>query len=154
MQHAGAGDRHLRHQLRVRRQEAEMIQHGMAGETQLPRYPHGAGLGLGALELDALGRLITFDTLQALEEVEMPPGAPELAVGGRLQADRLLAGDDLADLRILDAAQRLGGDLAGLTARARFLETRSAQQAADHIGAERRQGCHRHHDRGFSFSGS
>jgi hypothetical protein len=27
----------------------------MAGETQLPRYPHGAGLGLGALELDALG---------------------------------------------------------------------------------------------------
>jgi hypothetical protein len=36
----------------------------------------------------------------------MPPGAPELAVGRRLQADRLLAGDDLADLRILDAAQR------------------------------------------------
>ena len=81
-----------------------MVQHGMAGEAQLSRHPHGARLGLGALELDALGRLVTFDALQALEEVEMPPGTPELAIGRRLQADRLLARDDLADLRILDPA--------------------------------------------------
>ena len=57
-----------------------------------------------------------------------------------LQADLLLLLDDLLDLAVLDLLELGGGDLALLALGARLLQRRGAQQAADHVGAERRLG--------------
>ena len=76
------------------------------------------------------------DTVQPTEEVVMPPGPAVLAVGDRLEADRLLLGDDLPDLGVLDRRQLLGGDAAGLALGAGLLQRRRAQDGADVIGTE------------------
>src|SRR5690606_9028413 len=81
---------------------------------------------------------------ELVDEVHVPGGAAELAVGGRPQADVLLHLDDLADLLVLDAAQLVRVDaprgvvLAGLQGPLR------GQQPADVIGAARWAGpeCH------------
>ena len=98
-----------------------MPQHGMAGKSQLSGHPHGPRLGLDAVKLDSLLGVVTFDAFEPFEEVEMPPGAPELAIGRGSEADLLLAGDDLADFPVLDLAQHIGRDLAGLAPGARLL---------------------------------
>ena len=67
-----------------------MVEHRMAVEADLAGDLQRLRLGLHALELDAVLGLHHLDALQPAEEVEMPPGAAELAVGDRLQADRLL----------------------------------------------------------------
>src|SRR5205807_8799553 len=59
------------------------------------------GLGGDAGKLDALG----FDHLDAVEprqEIEMPVGPAELAVGDAAQSDRFLLRDDLFDFLVLD----------------------------------------------------
>jgi hypothetical protein len=43
---------------------------------------------------------MTLDAVEPPEKVEVPPGAAELAVGDRLQADLLLLLDDRADLAV------------------------------------------------------
>ena len=45
---------------------------------------------------------IDLDAVELAEEIEVPPGAAELAVGRQLQADILLLLDDLLDLAVLD----------------------------------------------------
>jgi hypothetical protein len=67
----------------------------------------------------------------------MEEGAAELAVGHRLEADRLLQRDRLSDAFVLDRAQRIGVDLAARVACAGVLQPRRSQQAADVLGAER-----------------
>ena len=47
-------------------------------------------------------RSIRSTPCKAPEEIEMPPGAAELAVGGELQPDLFLLLDDLLDLAVLD----------------------------------------------------
>ena len=97
-----------------------------------------AGLGLHALELDAVIELDDVDAVEHAEEVEVPPRAAELAVGRELQAGIGLAHDELGDRRVLGVAQRLGVDAAGGEARAGLLERLGAEEAADDVGAERR----------------
>ena len=53
-----------------------------------------------------------LDAVEAPEEIELPPGAAEFAVGDRLQADLFLLLDDALDLAVLDRLQRGGVDLA------------------------------------------
>ena len=70
------------------------------------------GARLHALELNAV---VAFDDLHAVEaiiEIEMPPGAAEFAVGRELQADLLLLLDDLLDLGVFDRFELRVGDLA------------------------------------------
>src|SRR5262249_15573131 len=98
-------------------------------------------LGLDAEELDALLRGKGGDAIEALEEVEVPPRAAELAIGGALQADLLLLADDGLDLAVIDRLELIGGNLARRALRARLLQRGRAQQAADMIGAERRRGA-------------
>src|SRR5262249_12313273 len=71
----------------------------------------------------------------------------ELAVGDRLEADRLLLLDDRFDFAVRDRGKRRRIDLAAGEAGARLFQRRRAQQAADVIGAERRTGGHGAHGR-------
>jgi hypothetical protein len=80
------------------------------------------------------------NAFEAAEEIEMPPGAAEFAVGRELETDLGLLLDDLLDLAVFDFFQR-GGDLAFGEFGARLLQGRGSQQAADHVGAKRRRGA-------------
>ena len=79
-----------------------MLQHRMVGESDLAGDAHAQGLGLDALELDAVVELVDLDAVEHAEEVEMPPRPAELAVGRELEADLLLLADDLRDLLVFD----------------------------------------------------
>ena len=126
-----------------RLQEAEMLQHRVVGgKADLSGDLQRLRLGLHALELDAVLGLDDVDAVERAEEIEMPPGAAELAVGHRLQPDRLLLRDDVADQPVLDGAKRVGADLALGPRGARLLELRRPQQAADLVGAKRRFARH------------
>jgi len=74
----------------------------------------------------------------ARQKVEVPPVAPELAVGDALEPDRFLLDHRFADCGVLRGAQRIGARLAPPPARAGFGERRRTQQAADLVGAKRR----------------
>ena len=82
-----------------------MVEHRVAVEADLARDFQRLRLGLHALELDAVLGLDDLDAFKPAEEVEVPPGAAELAVGDRLQADRLLLLHDVADRLVLDGAK-------------------------------------------------
>src|SRR4029450_1111854 len=123
-----------------RLEEAEMREHGMAGKADPAGNLDPFRARRNAMELDAGVRGVGGHPVEALEEVEMPPGAAKLAVGGELDPDLLLLLDHLLDLAILDLLQLRGADLALLALRPRGLERRGAQQAAHVIGPERRLG--------------
>ena len=62
------------------------------------------------------------DAFEAGEEVDVPEGAAELAVGDALQAGGFLHRHRAADLAILDRLQVLRGDLAVLEILPRLLQ--------------------------------
>src|SRR5581483_8367293 len=81
MQHAGRRDGHLRGDAgsNMGRDEAEVIQHRVAGKAELADDAQTLGLGLdAAFELDAVLGLEALDAVEAFEEIEMPHGAAEL----------------------------------------------------------------------------
>ena len=117
-----------------------MLQHRVAGESEPAVDLQRVSLGLHAGKLDAVIGEVEADTVETAEEVEVPPGAAELAVGRHLEPDLLLFFDDPLDLAIFDRAQGIGGDLVALATRAGVLHRRRTQQAADVVGAERRRG--------------
>jgi hypothetical protein len=110
----------------------------VVGETDLAGNVHVLRLRLDALELDAFADLapIAFDAVEMFEEIVVPEGAAELAVGGVLEADRFLLADDLEDFLVLDLAQAFGGKRAGFAFLAGVLQAGCAEQAADMVGAE------------------
>ena len=117
-----------------------MLNLRMAGEVDLAGDLERLGFGLDAVEFDRR-RADPLDALQAPEKIEMPPGAAEFAVGRELQAHLGLFLDDLLDLAVFDVFQRGSGNLAFGEFRACLFQRRGAQQAADHVGAERRRGA-------------
>ncbi len=84
---------------------------------------------------------IGVDAVKPAEKIEMPPGAAEFAVGGELQTDLLLLGDDLLDLAVLDGLKCGGVDLGLGEFGARLLQRRGAQKTADVVGAKGRRGA-------------
>src|SRR6185436_10008007 len=93
-------------------EEAEMIQHRMVvGEVELANHADGVMAGLDARELNTGLGVEEFAAAELGEEIEMPPGAAEFAVGRELQADRSLLVHDLLDLEVLGLAQVLRRDL-------------------------------------------
>src|SRR5271156_1888073 len=60
------------------------------------------------------------------------------AVGDRLEPDALLERDRVANRRVFDGAQLLGGDFAARAIAAGLQQFRWPQQAADVVGSERR----------------
>ncbi len=133
-------DRHLRGDRSMVLDEAEVVEMRMAGEADLVDHPHTLSLGLDTCKLDALAGRVELDPVEPFVEVELPPGAPKLAVGGELQSDRLLFLDDRFDLAVFDLFQLCRGYLALLALGPRLLERRGTQEAADMVGAERRRG--------------
>src|SRR5262245_50837056 len=133
-------DRDLGRSRRVRLDELEMLQHRVVGEAEFADDARALRPGLHTLERNALLHHVAFGAVEAPQEVEVPPGAAELAVGDRLEPDLLLLLDHALDLAILDRLERgriypaLGVLLARLLQRCR------TQQAADMVGAERRLG--------------
>ena len=112
----------------------------MVGEAELADDARALGAGLQALERDALFHGVALGAVEPPEEIEVPPGATELAVGDRLKPDLLLLLDNAFDLAVLDGLERGGVDLALGVLLARLLHGGRTQQAADVIGAERRLG--------------
>ena len=74
-----------------------------------------------------------LDVLQAFQEVEVPHGAAELAVGDGLQARPLLLLHQVCDGGVLGSGQLLAGDGSGGEIGARLLEGLGAQEAADDV---------------------
>jgi hypothetical protein len=138
MQDAGARDGHLRRHFGVRLEEAEVLQHRMAGKPDLANDADAPRLGLDALELDAVIEFVDLDPVQHAVEVEVPPRAAIFPVGRKLEAQFLLPGDDLCNLRVFHRLEIARRDLALLTFLARLLERRRAQDRANMVGAEGR----------------
>src|ERR1043166_8655634 len=118
-----------------------MLEMPMSGETDLADDADRFGLGLDTRKNDTPAGVEHFDAVEALVEVEMPPGAAELAVGRELEAHLLLLSDDLLDFTVFDLGKLRIGDLLLGMLRARLLQRARAQQAADVIGAEWRRGA-------------
>src|SRR5207244_9750494 len=66
----------------------------------------------------------------------MPPGAAKLAISGELEADLFLLPDDLLDFAVFHLLELGRADCAFLVLCARVFNRRSAQDAADMIGAK------------------
>jgi hypothetical protein len=108
----------------------------MGREIDLAVDMQALGLGLRALELQALRHAHQLDAVELREEIVMPPRAAELAVGHRLQADRFLLGDELLDLGVLDGLQLSRRDLASEAFGACFFHWLATEKAADLVGSE------------------
>src|ERR1700751_4142810 len=125
----------------MRFEKLEVIQHRMAGKADFAVDLDGLGLGLHAVELDAVLGRVERHAVKSAEKIEMPPPAAKLAIGGELEPDLLLLLDRFFDLAIFDRAQRPGGDLVTRALLARHFDRRRPQQAADMVGAKRRSGA-------------
>jgi hypothetical protein len=92
---------------------------------------------------------------RALEEVEVPHGAAELAVGHGLEADLLLVCHELRDALVFDLRELGIVDGAGGVVRAGLLEGGWAQEAADDVVGVGRLGGQGHglSSRGAAMTG-
>src|SRR5262249_9463144 len=118
--------------------EFEMLDHGMAGKPELAGDAHALVAGLDPGERHASVHHMAFDPVETPEEIEVPPGAAELAVGDGLKPPLLLPRDGALVPACLDRLGVRGGELALRALRPRRLQRRWPQQAAYVIGAERR----------------
>jgi hypothetical protein len=145
---AGGGDGLFRGLLGVGFHELEVIDEDALGPRQLAVDAQARrrelDVALRGVEPRLDARRDHGDVGEALEEIEVPEGAAELAVGDRLEPKLLLQLDRVADRLVLDPAQLLGGDGPGFPLVARVEQFLGAQQAADMVGAERRRGAGRH----------
>ncbi len=121
-----------------------MRKHARLRAPDLARDDHVGRLLFDVLELGALGvlRLGDIDAVEAVQKVDVPPVAAELAVRDRLQPDVFLELDDVADVLVLGVLQLRGRDLAFLGLGARLVELFRPKKAAYVISTERRLAFH------------
>ena len=136
VEHGGRGDGQLGG-IAVRNPDepAVVLEEGMVGAKVDPAGEAQLGaLGLGALELD--GPPFGIDVLHALErlqEVQMPHGTAELAIGHGLEAGLLLLLDEIGNRLVLHGRQLDAVDPPGSKVLARLLEASGTQEAADDV---------------------
>ena len=118
-----------------------MFDHRMVGEVDLAVDMQPLGLGLRALELQALGHAHQLDAVEAGQEIVMPPGPAIFAVRHAPEADRFLLRHELRYFSVLHGLEFSRGDLSGSASGARRLHWGRAQQGAYLVGAERRLGA-------------
>ena len=107
------------------------------GKIQSADDADGVMPGLHAGELDAFAGVEQFAAGQMAEEIEMPPGAAEFAVGRELEAGGCLPVHHLLDLEVFGLAQ-IVTEISPFSSLARAsLIRRRPQQAADLVGTER-----------------
>ncbi len=143
MHGAGAGDGDLGRHPGIGGHELEMLEHGVIGGKAEPVGDHRhVLLCMDAMELDATA--FALDDVEAVEhahEIEMPPGAPEFAVGHRLEARIFLHLDDVADGFVLDGLELFGAQGLVLEAGlAGLFDAVGAQKRANDIGVIGRLG--------------
>src|SRR6516162_9988984 len=126
----------LRRALGVRLHEFEMLDHRMAGKSELAGDAHPLVAGGDAGKCNAGIHDVAFDAVETPEKIEVPPGATELAVGDGLQPHLLLLLDHAVDLAVLERLELRRADLALRALLARRLQRRRLQEAAHVIGAE------------------
>src|SRR5665213_1299790 len=113
MQNARARNRHFGNQLGIGLQELEVLDHRMVCRpADLADHVDRFRLGLNAVEGNAVIELHELAADEARQEIEVPPRTTELAIGCRLEADRLLFGKAAPDLTIFDLTKLIVGDLA------------------------------------------
>ena len=129
-----------RHRLQV----LERLAEDRLGDAELAVDVERGGrpldVALGVVELDREVARRLGDAVERVDEVHVPGGAAELAVGHRLEPDLLLHADDLVDRGVLGGLQALVVERAGGVRLARLVQLGRAQQAPDVVGAERRAG--------------
>ena len=91
-----------------------------------------------SVKMNELGNLVLAVAVGALEETVAPIVAAEFTIGDRLQPDALLQRYGIVDRGILDGAEGLGGDFAGLMIAPGLQQRGGAQHAADVVGMEGR----------------
>src|SRR5262249_54857295 len=133
----------------MRLHELEMLDHWMAGKSQLAGDAHPLVAGGDPGKGNSGVHDVALDAVETPEEVEVPPGAAELAVGHGLQPDLLLLLDRPLDLAVLHRPEIGRPDLAFRALLARLLHRRRAPPAANVLGAE--PGVRPLHDRTFLF---
>src|SRR5262249_17480800 len=133
----GRRDGDFRHALGMRLDELEMLDHRMAGKSQLAGDANSLVAGGDPGKGNSGVHDVALDAVETPEEVEVPPGAAELAGGHGLQPDLLLLLDRPLDLAVLHCLAIGSAALAFRALFARLLHRRRAQQAANAIGAER-----------------
>src|SRR5260221_12420326 len=116
-----------------------MLEHRMPGETaELSRHAQHHRLRIDALKLDLALAEVGFDPGQRAEKIVVPERTAKFAIGDHLKPDIFLSLDNCRDFAVFDCLESLGGNFAILTLRARFLQGRGTQEAADMIGTKRR----------------
>ena len=115
VQHGGRGDGQLHGVIAGDvAQLGEMGQERVVAEGDLVAERQLSALGLGALELDRPRFGVdVLDVLQALQEVEVPHGAAELAVGDGLEARLLFLLHQVRNGGVLGGGQLLARDGSG-----------------------------------------
>jgi hypothetical protein len=81
-----------------------------------------------------------FDAFEALKKIDVEEGAAKLAVRNPLQAHILLGAHHVADARVLDGVQLVGGQAASGEKLAGFPQPLRAKETPDMVGAKRRFG--------------
>jgi len=119
-----------------------VLQHRVVGKPYRAGYGHVVSARLNVGKLNTGFALNEFHAIETRQKIEMPPFAPELAVGHRLQAEPLLLLYGLADALIFDFLKSPGIDFAFAKIATRILERRRPQQAADLIGSVGCSFCH------------
>jgi hypothetical protein len=126
----------------MRGHELEMIEHWMAMKgAELVLEPQQNGPRLRPLEQHLALALIGLDAVEPDQEIGLPGGAAELAIGDGFEPDLLLLADHRRDRAVLDSPPLSVADLAALVSAARLLEGCRPQQAADVVGAKGRLGA-------------
>src|SRR5262249_56131190 len=113
----------------MRLHELEMLDHWMAGKSQLAGDAHPLVAGGDPGKGNSGVHDVALDAVETPEEVEVPPGAAELAVGHGLQPDLLLLLDRPLDLAVLHCLEIGRADLAFPALLPRPLHPRPAQPA-------------------------
>ena len=141
--HARRGDGQLGHRAggRVAQERERLTEDGVLDPHPSVDAHRRRGVVVFALlvaeaHMDALA-LDLAHAAELIDEVHVPRRAPELAVGGALQADVALEGDRIADRVVLDRAQLGRIDAPRLVVGAGAPDPLGPEQAADVVGAKR-----------------
>src|SRR5262249_30867337 len=132
----GGRYRDFRRALGVRLHELEMLDHRMAGKSELAGDAHPLVAGGDAGKCNAGIHDVAFDPVEAPEKIEVPPGAAELAAGAASPPLLLLLLDGALDLAALARLELRRADLALRALLARRLHLRRPQEATHVVGAE------------------
>src|SRR5262245_42974636 len=142
MQDDRRGDRHLRRARRDRVEKRQMLREDRA--RPFDRFVNDELLDRDRLAVLVAMKKIALLGSQAAGSQSLPKKiddialTPELPVTDRMQADRFLERDDLANRLVLDPFELGAVDQALSMLLARLDQVRGSQQAADLIGAKGR----------------